>query len=124
MNIDDMRAIVRDIHVDGYVLTVNYDEPKNYLQAEYYERDVDHPALPPVLQKTRKWVLSKFMTKSEVVQTAFKCILTSAEHRVREAFTYKGQRVFGPHFDVEALVELARAGKHDVRESPVEKGAI
>ncbi len=55
------------------------------------------------------------MVPSEVVQTALLCALTSAEHRVREHFLYKGERVFGPHFDIEGLYELAKARRLDYR---------
>jgi hypothetical protein len=49
------------------------------------------------------------------VQTAFKCVLTSIEHEAREQFTYSGARVFGPHFDVDALAQLCVSGSMDVR---------
>ena len=54
------------------------------------------------------------MTPSELVQTALKCVLTSLEHEAREHFTYRGAAIFGPHFDVEALVRIA--DRRDVRE--------
>jgi hypothetical protein len=38
------------------------------------------------------------------------------EHRTREHFRYRGAAVFGPHFDVDALVELCRSKRHDYRE--------
>lgn len=77
-----------------------------FLRAWYMEADVySHK---PEKQYTRKWLLSPHMTDSEIVQTAFKCCLTSMEHRTREDFTYKGKRVFGPHFDIEDLVRLCR----------------
>jgi hypothetical protein len=47
-----------------------------------------------------------------------KCLLTSAEHRIREHFLYRGERVFGPHYDVDALVELCRAKRFDYRRRP------
>jgi hypothetical protein len=81
------------------------------LRASYKERDVLSGKMSE--QLTRKWLLSPYMTNSEIVQTAFKCILTSMEHRAREHFQYKGQRIFGPHFDVEDLVVLCRDGRSD-----------
>ena len=66
----------------------------------------------PVLQlerygvKGRKWFLSPHMTKSELVQTVFKAMLTYVEHEFRSGFTYKGRLIFGPHFNVDKLVEL------------------
>lgn len=55
----------------------------------------------------RKWWLSPHMTASEVVRTAFMACLAYEEHELREFFTWRGARVFGPHLDVEALVEVA-----------------
>lgn len=52
---------------------------------------------------------------SEVVQTALLCWLTAVEHETRDQFTYHGQRVLGPHFDVDALAGLAQAGNQEVR---------
>jgi hypothetical protein len=60
-------------------------------------------------QTTRKWLLSPFMTDSEIVQTAFKMILTAQEHETREKFLYEGVPVYGPHFDVNDLVGLAKS---------------
>lgn len=52
---------------------------------------------------SRKWLLSDHMTKSELVQTAFKAVLTAEEHEVREMFLYKEAAIFGPHFDVDDM---------------------
>lgn len=48
------------------------------------------------------------MTPSEFVQTVFKAFLTSYEHRARESFLFRGRRVFGPHFNVDKLWEIAQ----------------
>lgn len=58
-------------------------------------------------QKGRKWMLSSYMTKSEVVQTAFLAILKAEEHEIREQFRYKGRLIYGPHFDVDVLADVA-----------------
>lgn len=76
-----------------------------YLQATYNEADIKTGDIET--QHTRRWFLSPEMTKSEVVATCFKCIITSMEHRTREHFTYRGERIYGPHFDVEALHSIA-----------------
>ena len=67
-------------------------------------------------QHGRKWRLSPHMTRSEIVQTAFMAVLTWEEHECRERFKYKGQRVFGPHFNVEALAKLCEQGQLDIRD--------
>jgi hypothetical protein len=61
--------------------------------------------------KSRKWLLSTHMTDGEIVQTAFKAVLTALEHEARERFTYRGWSIFDPHYDVEALVKLRSQGK-------------
>ncbi len=82
-----------------------------YLQLRYIEPDVETGDTAD--QHGRKWFISPYMTVSEIVQTAFKAVLTSMEHIAREHFEYKGVRVLGPHFDVEEIVKSQI--KHDVR---------
>jgi hypothetical protein len=60
----------------------------------------------PLKWSSRKWLLSEHMTDGEIVQTAFKATLTAIEHEARETFLYRGQPVFGPHYDIEHLVAL------------------
>lgn len=108
-----IRQILDDVRFRRHDFIV---KPKNdgfYLQVVYVEGDVQSGV--PTEQHGRKWLLSPHMTKSEIVQTAFKAVLTSEEHRAREHFTYKGKRIFGPHFDVDDLVAICENGKLDVR---------
>lgn len=58
------------------------------------------------LRHGRKWLLSTHMTRSEIVQTVFKAVLTAEEHEVREHFLYRNRAVFGPHIDVEELHQI------------------
>jgi hypothetical protein len=46
-------------------------------------------------------------TTSSIVRTVLARFMAYFEHEVREAFLYKGKRIYGPHLDVEALVEVA-----------------
>ena len=92
------------VHFQNYRYQVREAHGGVVLYAIYEEADIYSGE--PTEQQTRKWVLSPHMTDSEIVQTAFKCAHTSMEHRTREHFTYRGRRIFGPHFDVEDLVVL------------------
>lgn len=56
---------------------------------------------------SRKWLLSEHMTKSEIVTTALKAVLTAVEHEAREQFKFKGAAIFGPHFNVEHMLTMA-----------------
>jgi len=62
----------------------------------------------PEEQRTRRWGIRPGASDSEIVATAFKCVLTSMEHETREQFQYKGRAVFGPHMDVEQLWSIAQ----------------
>jgi hypothetical protein len=54
-----------------------------------------------------KLYLSPFAIESEIVQASFGLIKGYFEHEVREHFRYKGKRVYGPHLDINALLEIA-----------------
>jgi hypothetical protein len=106
MNIEELREVIYTCAYPGYRFTVRVDgRGAWYLQADYLEQDT--VTRKQEMQLTRRWFLNPEMTRSEVVQTVFKCILTSMEHRAREWFTYKAKPIFGPHFDVDKLWELA-----------------
>lgn len=62
------------------------------------------------LQSCRKWYISSHSTQSEVVQTAFKAVLSAEEHEVRELFKYKGQSIFNPHFNVDQRAAAMKRG--------------
>ncbi len=86
---------------------------ETWLQLSWVGPDTDTDEYAEL--KSRKWKLSPFMTKSEVVQTAFKAVMTAEEHETREAFKYRGRSVFGPHLDVDTLWEVS--GRTDKRDS-------
>lgn len=114
---DMAQAALNEVRCGDYRLKIVETATYAYLQAEYDEADIETKR--PATQKTRKWLLSPHMVKSEIIQTALKCVLTSAEHRVRENFTYKGQRIFGPHFDVDVMAAMAEDETAiEVRENP------
>jgi len=102
---DRMNEWLKDVQFEDYQFTVKLDQRGQlYMRARYAEADTYTGE--PAVQTTRRWALTPPTTKSEFVQTCFKCIMTSLEHRAREGFQYKGRRVFGPHFDVDDLWTL------------------
>lgn len=89
---------------EGVEILLRYDDDaRPYLQ-------IDGPG-----GRGRKWRMSRYMTPSEVVRTAFAATLAHLEHELRERFTYKSARVFSPHLDVE---ELRSVGEDRRRGSP------
>jgi hypothetical protein len=104
-----VKELIRNVIFPDYTFRVTESHGGVHLHAEYMDADIYTRAWE--MQTTRRWKLTPYMTDSEIVQTMFKCCMTSYEHRCREAFQYKGARVYGPHFDVEDLVKLCKDGK-------------
>jgi len=90
-----------------------------YLQVQFLAEDSDKKNSKMSIQKGRKWMLSKHMSKSEIIQTALKAVLTAEEHEIREQFKYRGKAVFAPHIDVDVLHKLDD-DDYEVR-TPIEK---
>jgi len=47
-------------------------------------------------------------TDGDIVRTLFGLVKALEEHECREAFQVDGSRVFGPHIELEALIEAGR----------------
>lgn len=116
----EMREILADVTytdragVEWQILFRTEDDGTPYLQLHFEDlRDRDF------VQVGRKWRLSRWMTRSEVVWTAFAAIHLAEEHELRENFRYRGAKIGGPHLDVDVLAEVARIrGNIDVRPDP------
>ena len=84
-----------------------------HLQVTYYESDVITGK--EAQQKSRKWLISPTDHETDVVHTVFAAVMRSYDHVVQEHFTYYGRRVYSPHFDIAARMEMA------ARHNPHEK---
>lgn len=78
-----------------------------YIHVSWIDNCNFNRASEPFVQMSRRWLIRPEASRSEIVQTAFKCVLTALEHETREQFLYNGRAVFGPHYDVDALWELS-----------------
>lgn len=77
------------------------------LQFIYFEASVNDPGSEPIEQRCRKWYMSAFSTKTEIVRTAFKAVQASMMHRLGEHFRYRGKQIHSPHLHVDGLLEIA-----------------
>lgn len=126
MNIEEIRAILKEVRTgqDGWRFVAEHFGTKSqpdravYIQVRAAGRDNDTGE--PYQWSGRKWHVSPFATRSEVVATCLKAVLTALEHEARECFSYKGVRVFDPHVSVDALADLLANKKAvEVRPGPV-----
>jgi len=96
MTLEKMKAVLADCRVPWVNVEIHEaEEGYIYLQV----RGMTPPG------HGRKWLLSKYMVKSELVQTIFLAVQTYMEHELREYFQYKNQAIFSPHFSVDWLAE-------------------
>lgn len=121
LTIGEIQSILDDVDYPGYDflamrhLGFSREDDRFYIQATFITRCA--VTGQSERQCTRKWYISREATKSEVVQTALKCVLTAVEHEARESFKYRCEAVFGPHFDVDALHALCERDALDRREA-------
>ncbi len=99
----DVRAILAQCEFNNWTISTGADGTRQYLQVTFIAPcnvtgDRKH-------HSGRKWFLSPHMTRSEVVSTAFMAVKAAVEHETREQFLYRGQAVFGPHWDLDWLAE-------------------
>jgi hypothetical protein len=105
MLIDEMSAVLQEVSFPGYEFAVAQSAHGFiYMFASYDEADTITGIVER--QYTRRWPLSPEMSKSEIVSTAFKCAITSMEHKTREWFLYRGRAVYQPHYNVDVLWDI------------------
>ena len=107
LTLTDVKAVIADIRFKHYLFSVSSAEDDFYLQLHCDEIDI-HSGNPSI-QQGRQWHISRSASPSQIVQTAFKAVITWVEHDAREHFLYKGEQVFGPHFDIDRLVDLCKS---------------
>lgn len=112
---------LKDVRYKDWDIHIRMDGDRPYLQIGFRDFDWTKAGGEKEYQHGRKWMLSPHMTKSEIVQTAFKAVMMAEEHETREKFTYKGRTIFGPHFSVDKLAALCDGGAVDIRKTPLKE---
>ena len=105
MNQQAIKAILGDVRFKDWTFFVGEMGDGNYLQVQFMDKDI-HSGLPE-MQHGRKWYVSPYAIKGEVIKTAFLAVMQAMEHEIRETFLYNGKNVLGPHIAIDALVEVA-----------------
>lgn len=104
--LQDFKAIIDRIAYKDWRFDVSSMNDVFYVQIVFDAEDAETKLVGR--QYGRRWFLSPHMTDSEVVSTCLKAVLAAEEHEAREQFTFAGEAIFGPHFDVQHLHELAK----------------
>lgn len=109
-NLNEIRQIVGLCDFPGldghrWNIMVGVDGDRSYLQIDC--EGACNVTGKDLSWKSRKWFLSPYMCKSEIVRTVHKMILNAVAHEVNEKFTYRGKRIYDPHIDVDALAAIS-----------------
>lgn len=123
MTLERLRELLSRVHFPDKAFRAGPYGHGWFVQIEYLEDDVRTGESST--QRGRKWVVSRHATESEVVQTCLTACLASAEHQVREHFTYqptaadRPRAIFGPHFSSRVLYGICgKRENYDAREDP------
>ncbi len=71
-------------------------------------------------QKGGKHYVSSHAIKDEIVNKAWKACFDFVIHEAREAFFFKGETIYHPHFLVDELATFVKHSKHAKRDKPEE----
>ena len=118
MTIEQLKDIVLRVNYPDHRWLIGDDGSSLFIQIAYDEVDVDEPERGLREQRGRKWKISRWMIEDEVFRTMLAASLASAEHRVREHFLVDGVRVFGPHLDINQLIEFVKQSEEKRRPKP------
>lgn len=111
MNLSDVKKVMSAVaYKNDWFFFVKQYRGQMYLQVEFLARDTVKGAM--MLHKGRKWFISKHATRSEIVFTALKAVLTAEEHEAREQFTYHHRAIGNPHVNVDQLWIIANTTDH------------
>jgi len=117
ITVAEMKEILSNIkyNEEGWEIVLRMDENRPYLQirCDTGVCNVTGEAFP---WSGRKWFLSPHMCRSEIIRTAHKAVEAAVLHEMNEKFTYKGEMIFDPHIDLDAMVSFRKTVPLDSRE--------
>lgn len=117
MKLSQMIAIVDRVEFPGYDFVIT-PRPDGFTIHARFLSPCNVAGGKPEMQSTRKWFVSQNSCASEVVGTCLKLVLTSLEHEAREQFKYRGVAVYGPHHDLDKLVQFVKTVPPAARPEP------
>lgn len=121
MQIEDVQEILKTISYKNWdFVTGRTEGGAVFIQVQFESPDSRTGNIER--QHGRKWYISKYAVKSEIVGTCLKAVLTAEEHEARETFRYRGQPIFQTHYDVDVLAQVCAEGGDHILElrPPVE----
>ena len=115
--IEEFKSIISKIKYKDWSLKWFSIENGFLLQWIFMEKDATKAEDETLYEQyCRKWYVSKYSTKTEVIRTAWLAVQQAVMHEVAESFLYNNVRLFDPHTDYVSLTEYMIDAKQDIRE--------
>jgi len=96
----DIDAVLDQVTYKDWELRRGRTDGVRWIQWRFWAVDNTGQSPTPELQSCRKWMLSQFMTKSEVVRTCYLAAQQAELHECAENFKLNGAMLFNPHADL------------------------
>lgn len=103
-NAAELRAIVDRCTYPGFKFEVHQKDFTTYLQI--VGAGPDNVTGEPITWNGRKWLLSHYMTDTEIVQTCWAAVQRALLHEASEVFRFDDAAIFDRHLSVHRLVEM------------------
>lgn len=104
-----LASLVNRISYPGFAFEIVTEAGRPFLRV-VCANGTDNVTGEPYAWKGRKWRLSYHMTDMEVVNTAFKAVLTALEHEARELFKVDDVALMDSHRDLDDVLEFMKTG--------------
>ena len=116
-NLDSIKEIVSLVKYDEPGWKINFHDKGEYIYLQVScEEGTCNVTGEPLSWTGRKWLLSRYMTDTEIVRTAHKAIEAAVLHEMNEKFTFMGRTVCDPHIDIYDIVNLRDEKELDGRD--------
>lgn len=111
----DIQNILSDVNYKDWTFRVSSLSESFFIQVQFTVIDEDTQL--PEIHRGRKWYINSYMTRSEIVQTAFLAVMVAEEHETRNNFRYKNKAIFCPLYNADELVAFSEKADFDVQEN-------
>lgn len=116
--LDKFNNVLDKVHFPGYTFKLNTENSNIFVQVSYNEPDIFTGVNET--QMGRKWWIEPTNDEMQFLQTCFKALLTSLEHRARENFKYDGYPLMFPHRTLKEAIEQAKREVSNVNMPEIE----
>lgn len=110
----ELEKVISYITYKDWTISIRLDNNRPYIQISFQGRNISRgiEVGPVVEQRCRKWMLSYYMTDTEIVKTVYKAVEAAVLHEMQEQFLFLDAPIYNPHIDVKELWSICYKTEH------------